>query len=124
MLTERITRLDAAAVTPASIADTLEIAVRTRDDYETYVSRLVNMRDTARAEVAVWRANVVKANEVGHVDLAAAAEQRVIEWERREREAARCVKRCTAGRVRLADAISQLQALGARVLGESDDDRS
>jgi len=119
VLTERISRLEAGAVTPAAIADALELAARTRGDYEAYVSRLVEMRDAARAEVAVWRANVVKANEADRADLATDAEQRVTEWERREREAASAVNRCSAGRLRLADAISQLQALGARVIVRS-----
>lgn len=116
VLTERIAGLEADAVTPASIADALEVAARTRDDYEKYVSRLVDMRDTARAEVAVWRAKVAKANDADRVDLATDAQHRVTDWERREREAASALHRCTAGRVRLADAISQLQALGARVI--------
>ncbi len=116
VLTERIARLEAGAVTPASIADALEVAARARDDYEAYVSRLVKMRDTACTEVALWRANVAKAKEADRGDLATDAEQRVTEWERREREAASVLSRCIAGRVRLADAIAQLQALGARVV--------
>lgn len=103
-------------MTPASVADARESTVRARDDYEAYVSRLVEMRDTARAEAAVWRAKVVKANEAGRVGLATAALKRVADGERRELEAASVLNRCSAGRVRLADAISQLQALGARVM--------
>ena len=113
VLTERIALFDAVG-SVEDVSAALEIAGRVRDDYEAYVARLVEMRDSARAEAAFWRTKVTKAQDAEATDLAEQAQQRVSDWDRRDREAAAVLVRCEAGRERLADALAQLKALAAR----------
>jgi len=114
ILTERIALFDAVG-SVGDVAAAVEIAGRVRDDYEAYVARLVGMRDSAQAQAAFWRTKVTKARGADAMDLAEQAQQRVSDWERRDREAAAALVRCEAGRERLADALEQLKALAARI---------
>lgn len=114
LLTERIARTSMLDDPSRDLAATIDVAQHVVDEYVTHASRLVHARDSARAETSRWRERTSTATLAGHPDLASQADDRVRDWERREREAIAALEAYEGGRLRLEDAVAQLRALAKR----------
>jgi phage shock protein A len=114
VLTERIARISKLADPRRDLAAAIEIAQHVVAEYAAFTSRLVDARDHARAEASSWHHKAAVAVRAGDPHLASQAEQRAHQWELDEAEASETLAEHEAGRARLDDAVSQLQALANR----------
>lgn len=113
VLTERIARiakLDDMKDLPVAI----EVAQHVASEYRAYRARLSAVHDNALAEAAAWRVRVTRAETAEEHALASAAEHRAREWEKSSSEAEAALDECDAGRHRIDDALTQLEALAKR----------
>ena len=115
VLTERIARINAGHVSADQLTTTIHVAQRAYEDCQAEVARCRGLRDSAQAEATEWRSKVMKALRHDCPDLASLAQERVLMWERRERDADAELGRGIGSLNRLADAISELSRLAMRL---------